>query len=116
MAELLGTDMIMFEMGTYWIFSIIFISGLDYYAAKRLGGRRVLAYKILRMPRFFALVFVSLYTIVFFVLSKFGVEIDYNLLTFFGIPYFASWIFFLVNVVRRIKAEEKGKPWNRPSR
>lgn len=111
MPEIASSDMIMLEMGTYWIFSIIFISALDYYAAKKLGGKRMLAYKILRMPRFFSLIFISAYTIVFFVMSMAGVEIKYTIFTFLGIPYFAVWMFFLINVVRRIKAEKKGKPW-----
>lgn len=102
---------IMFEMGTYWIFSVVFISVVDYFAAKKLGGKRVLAYKILRMPRFFSLIFISLYTIVFFVMSMQDVKIDATLFTFLGIPYFVVWVFFFINVVRRIKAEKKGKTW-----
>lgn len=111
MPEIATSEMILFEMGTYWIFSILFISVLDYYAAKKLGGKRMLAYKILRMPRFFSLIFVSAYTIVFFVLAMKGIEISYELFTYMGIPYFVVWVFFFINVFRRIKAEKKGRPW-----
>lgn len=111
MPDIATSQTIMFEMGTYWVFSILFISVLDYYAAKKLGGKRMLSYKILRMPRFFSLIFVSAYTIVFFVLSMKNVVIPYSIFTFMGIPYFVVWIFFFVNVFRRIKAEKKGRPW-----
>ncbi len=111
MPGFISSSDIMFEMGTYWIFSIVFISALDYFAAKKLGGKRVLAYKILRMPRFFSLIFISAYTLVFFVMSMFDMQIESTLFTFLGIPYFVVWIFFFVNVVRRIKAEKQGKPW-----
>ena len=112
MPEIATSNSIMFEMGTFWIFSILFISIIDYYAAKKLGGKRMLAYKILRMPRFFSLVFVSAYTIVFFVMCMSEVSIKYTTLTFLGIPYFVAWMFFFINVVRRIKAEKRGKPWS----
>jgi len=111
MPEIATSNTIMLEMGTYWIISVIFISLVDYYAAKKLGGKRMLAYKILRMPRFFSLIFVSAYTIVFFVMSMSEVEINYKIFTYLGIPYFVVWMFFFINVVRRIKAEKKGKPW-----
>lgn len=111
MSGVINGDAIMFEMGTYWIFSIVFISVLNYFAARKLGGKRVLAYNILRMPRFFSLIFVSAYTIVFFVMSMMKVEINATLFTFLGIPYFVVWVFFFINVVRRIKAEKKGKSW-----
>lgn len=111
MPEFATSEMIMFEMGTYWIFSILFISALDYYAAKKLGGKRMLSYKILRMPRFFSLIFVSAYTIVFFVLTMKDILIRYSLFTYMGIPYFVVWVFFFINVFRRIKAEKKGRPW-----
>lgn len=110
--EVATSSTIMFEMGTYWVFSILFIGALDYYASRKLGGRRMLSYKILRVPRFFTLVFVSAYTIVFFVMSMMEISIEYSIFLFCGIPYFVAWIFFLVNVMRRIKAEKKGKPWN----
>lgn len=98
-------------MGIYWVFSVLLIVGLDYYAVKKLGSKRALAYKLLRIPKLFSLMAVSGYTLVFFILTRKEILIENNLFTFLGLPYFVVWIFFLVNVVRRLKAEKKGKNW-----
>lgn len=102
---------IMANVGMYWILSVALLWLLDLYACKKLGGKRMLGYKILRIPRFFSLMFVSGVSIVILVLSHYvGIEISYNALTFLGLPYFLTWIFFLVNVLRRVRAETKGRP------
>lgn len=100
------------NMGMYFIISVAFFMILDFYAKKKIGGKRMLGYKILRMPRFFSLVFVSAYTIVIFLLAQFEIiSVSYSTLTYLGLPYFIAWIFFLVNVLRRVRAETKGRPW-----
>jgi cytochrome c biogenesis protein CcdA len=99
------------DMGIYWFLSMIVLWLLDLYASKKLGGKRMLGYKVLRFPKFFSLVFVSGYTIVLVLMSMNGIEIKYNTLTYLGLPYFIVWIFYLVNVLRRVKAETKGRPW-----
>lgn len=103
---------ILIDMGIYWILSMVFIWLLDLYAKKKLGGKRMLGYKVLRIPRFFSLVFVSIYTIVIFLLVQFAdLEVKASTLTFMGLPYFVVWVFFLVVTLRRIRAETKGRSW-----
>jgi hypothetical protein len=100
------------DLGIYWVISMIFFWLMDLYASKKLGGKRMLGFKVLRLPKFFAMVFVSGYTIVLILISMRGfLEFTRSTMTYLGLPYFIAWVFFLVNVLRRIKAETKGRPW-----
>ncbi len=101
---------VMANAGMYWIVSVAWFMLLDMYAAKKIG-KQFLGYKILRVPRFFCLIFVSVITILVIVLSCWvGVQVSYSWLSYLGLPYFVSWVFFLVNVLRRVRAETEGKP------
>lgn len=102
---------IMANAGIYWIVSIAFFLLLDRYASKKLGGQRMLGYKVLRVPRFFSMIAVSAISIVVLLWCQFGgLQMTYSGLTYLGLPYFVIWVFFLVNVLRRIRAETKGRP------
>ena len=105
-------SVIAIDMGIYWFISMILLWLIDLYASKKLGGKRMLGYKVLRVPKFFSMIFVSAYTIIFIVMGMNGFEIKNSTLTYLGIPYFVVWTFYLVNVLRRIKSETKGRPWN----
>ena len=97
--------------GMYWIISVFVFMILDHYAKKKLGGARMLGYKILRVPRFFTMVAVSAITIGVLLGTRMGlITFSYTSLTFLGLPYFIVWIFFMVNVMRRIRAETKNRP------
>lgn len=101
---------IMANAGMYWIISMAFIMILDRYASKKLGGARMLGYKVLRVPKFFCMVAVSAISVIVLLWSRLGgLQMSYNALTFLGLPYFIIWIFFLVNVLRRIRAETKNR-------
>ncbi len=114
MDTLVSSSAIIFEVGTYWVFSMLFLTALDIFAMKRIpGGRRALGYRILRFLRFFSLVAVSLVTIIVFVLCMNGLEVQSSTLTFFGVPYFIVWVFFLINVLQRVRAERKGRDWGK---
>jgi len=85
---------------------------MDLYAQKKLGGKRSLGYKVLRLPKFIALSAASLYTIVLIVMSMyFDLAVKMSTETYLGLPYFIIWVFFLVNMMRRVRAETKGRPW-----
>lgn len=111
MDRLVPSSVIATDMGVYWVISMILFWLMDLYASKKMGGKRMLGYKVLRLPKFFSMIFVSVYTISLILMTMQGFEIKYSTMTYLGLPYFISWIFFLVNVLRRIKAETKGKPW-----
>ncbi len=104
---------IVWEILTFWIFSMLFFFLIDLYAKRKIGNANRLGYKILRAPRFFSILFVSAYTIAIVLWSQYGLEVSRNTLTYMGVPYFMAWSFFLVNVLRRVKAETKGRPWTK---
>lgn len=104
-------SVVVIDMGIYWLISMILIALIDLYASKKLGGKRMLGYKVLRMSKFFSMIFVSAYTIVLIVMGMNDFGIKNSTLTYLGIPYFVIWVFFLINVLRRIRAETKGKTW-----
>lgn len=110
MNRLVSANEVMANMGMYFIISIALFLIMDYYARKKIGGKQMLGYKILRIPKFFSMLVVSGYTIVIFVLCRFGVvQLTYSTMTYLGILYFVVWVFYLVNVLRRVRAETRGR-------
>jgi hypothetical protein len=106
----LDTMQVAANMGIYWILSFAIFLVLDTYAKKKIGGKQHLGYLILKMPRFFCLLFVSLYTIgVIAVVNFVFHSVSAQTLNFLGVPYFAVWFYFVALVFRRIKAETKGR-------
>ena len=100
------------EMGIYFVLTVVLVSLMDFYALKKLGGKRALGYKVLRVPKFASLCVTSLYTIVLVVWSiYFDLAVSRSMLNYLGLPYFVTWFFFLVNMMRRVRAETKGRPW-----
>lgn len=100
------------NMGMYWILTVGVCMILDFYARKKLGGKRALGYKMLQLPKFFCYVLSSLYTMVLIILVHYvGMQFTNSTMTYLGLPYFVIWIFALVNVLRRVRAETKGRPW-----
>lgn len=110
MFETVPSMVIMVDMGGYWLISVAVVMLMDLYARKKIGGKEMLGYKVLRIPKFLVLITVSAYTIVLMVLAMNGFTVTNNVLTYLGLPYFIAWIFFLINMLRRVKAETKGKP------
>lgn len=107
-----GKALFLANMGMYWILTIFVCMILDHYAKKKLGGKRALGYKVLQLPKFFCYVASSAYTIVLIILVQYvGMQFSYSTMTYLGLPYFLIWIFALVNVLRRVRAETKGRPW-----
>lgn len=111
--EMIATgSVIAMDMGIYFILTVVLVSLMDFYALKKLGGKRALGYKVLRVPKFASLCVASLYTMVLVVWSiYFDLAVTVSTETFLGLPYFVIWVFFLVNMMRRVRAETKGKPW-----
>ena len=103
---------IMIEMVIYWIASMLVIFLMDRYALKRIGGKSRLGYKVLKIPKFFSMITCSAYTIVLILLCQFAdLTMKHSTLTFLGLPYFVIWVFFMIMVFRRVRAETKGRNW-----
>ena len=113
MQDIASSGEIIASLGMCFVASVAIFMVLDFYASKKLGGKRMLGYKVLRIPRFFSLVFASAYTIVMFLLGNYGIiKLSYSALTYVQLPYFVLWIYFMITVLRRVRAETKGRSWN----
>ncbi|MEG1583513.1 MAG: hypothetical protein RR361_00495 [Anaerovorax sp.] len=104
MMEHVARDVIIMDMALYWLITIILLAFMDFYARRKLG-RSSLGFKALRIPKFISLTISSAATILFVVMALLGVDISQKMLTYFGIPYFAIWVFYLCCVFRRVRAE-----------
>lgn len=108
--QLISSTFLMMEIGVYWVVTVLVITILDLYAVKKLGGMSTPGYQLLRGQKMILLMVASLLTITAFVLGYFKIiQISRSTLTYFGIPYFMIWVYFLVNVLRRVKAETQPK-------
>lgn len=101
-------DVARIDLLLYWAISLVVILVVDAYAKRKLGGKQHWGYRMLRIPKMLSLLFVSGYSILLmlvFMIAK--PTVSYSVFTFFGIPYFVVWVFFLINVLRRVRAETK---------
>ena len=112
MADIATADVILMELLIYCAMSLILISLMNMYAVRKLGGKDALGYKVLRLSRFISLSMVGVYTLVLSYWTRFGgLEVSRQTLIFLGLPYFIIWSFYLMNILRRVRAETKGKAW-----
>jgi len=107
MPEMVPSSVIMTDMAIYWVISMIVIWLMDRYARRKIGGKDELGYKVLRIPKFWAMMGISAYTIVIVTKARMGFTVSNNVHTFLGLPYFIAWIFYLVNMLRRVRAETR---------
>ncbi|MDR3072221.1 MAG: hypothetical protein LBU41_01885 [Clostridiales Family XIII bacterium] len=111
MEKLASTDVIMMDMMIYWILSIVLFQIMDFFAKKKLGGKNHEGYKVLRIPKFLAMSFVSLYAMgmLIYCFIKKDFTVSAQTLTFLGVPFYTAWVFFLINMLRRLRAEKNGR-------
>lgn len=109
MPELINGDVVLIDLCLYWLVSAILFGIMDLYAGKRLGGRQKLAFKVLRVHKYISLVIVSVLTMIGGFLCLKGFEIKTTTATFIGVPYFATWVYYLCSVFARIRAEKHGR-------
>lgn len=105
MRESVASDVIVMDMVLYWLITILLLALADFYAKGKLG-KDSLGFKALRIPKFIALTISSVATIIFCLLAFAGMVVSQDRLTYFGIPYFAVWVFYLCCVFRRVRAEK----------
>ena len=108
--DIASPDVIMIEVLIYWIASFLIILLIDWYAAKKIGNKRRPGYQILKGPKMLAILIVSMFTAVIGVLCLVkGFSCTRGTLTYFGMPYLIGCLYFLVKVLRRVKAETQGR-------
>ena len=110
MQQTVGSQVVMIDICIYFLITVVLVLILDAYAAKRLGGKQAWGYRVLRMRRFGTLLTCSLFSVAVVALTWFEVvTVTLKVETFFGIPYFAMWFFYLASVLRRVRSEIKGR-------
>lgn len=108
--DIASPDVIMVEVLMYWFASLIIILLFDWYAMKKIGGKRLMGYKVLRPHKMLAILIISGFTVVIGILC---LTIDFSCtrgtLTYFGIPYLIGVLYYMVKMFRRVRAETKGR-------
>jgi hypothetical protein len=109
MDKLASSSVIATDIVIYAFASLVLLQLVDFYAKKKLGGKDQTSFKMLRLPKWISLVVVSVFSLGIMIATRFGFSVTASTLTYFGIPYFAVWFFFIVAVLRRIRAERDGR-------
>lgn len=105
-----GPSVILMELIIYLLASILLIVLIDWYAAKKIGNKRAWGYRILRTPKALSLLIVTFFTLVIGILCLYkDLTVSRYTLTYFGLPYYLSVLYFLIKVLRRVRAETKGR-------
>ena len=106
--EIVPTSTILMELFTYALFSLGLILLMDWYAAKKLGGKDKMGYKVLTIPRHVSLYLIYGFTLVIALLCMYtDFSVTRGTLSYFGIPYFMGLTYYLMQMLRRVKAETK---------
>ncbi|MBQ6835947.1 MAG: hypothetical protein IJO47_02725 [Clostridia bacterium] len=109
LTEIVPTNAILIELFTYALFSLALIMLMDWYAAKKIGGRDKMGYKVLSMPRHISLYIIYGFTLVIALLCMYtDFKVTRGTLSYFGIPYFMGLTYYLMQMLRRVKSETKG--------
>lgn len=109
LTEIVPTNAILIELFTYALFSLVLILLMDWYAAKKIGGRDKMGYKVLSMPRHISLYLIYGFTLVIALLCMYtDFKVTRGMLSYFGIPYFMGLTYYLMQMLRRVKSETKG--------
>ena len=108
--QIASPDVIMMEVLIYFVASFLIIILMDAYAARKIGGKHMLGYQVLRGPKLLAVLIMSVFTAVvgFLCLVK-NFTVTRGTLTYFGMPYLVCLVYFLVKMLRRVQAETKGR-------
>lgn len=103
--QIIGSEVVLFDIVIYFSVSIGWYGILDHYAKKKLGGSATPGYQALRIPKFISLLVVSAVSVLVGAFTMLGGSMRETTSSFLGIPYLSMWVFYLVVVLRRIRAE-----------
>ena len=106
MQEVATSSVIMTEVIIYAVASILL---MDLYAAKSIGDKTSMEYKILRIPRYVALFIICGFTVVIGILCMYNEDfsVTRSTLTYFGVPYFVGLVYYLLKMLRRVRSVQK---------
>jgi len=112
--RMIGGNLALLEIAVYWLLSIGLFALMDSYAAKKLGGKHTAGYMSLRRRKFISMSAVSGVSVLAIGFFMRGIEVAATTMTFLGVPYLAVWLFYLVSVLRRLRAEREAKKAKKP--
>jgi EamA domain-containing membrane protein RarD len=100
------SQVIMMETIIYAMATVIILLLLDMYAVRSIGDRRRPAYKALRIHKQVAFFIVAVVTAAIGIACLFfGWTVTRGTLTYFGLPYFVTIVYYMVKVFRRTRSE-----------
>ena len=108
MDQMIGGEVVLIDIVIYFAISLAWYGLLDLFARKKLGGSATPGYQALRFPKFISLTVVSAVSLILGIFFMGGLTVKASTATYFGVPYFAMWVFYLVCVLRRLRAERSG--------
>ncbi len=90
--DVANSQVIMMEVLIYGVASIVLILLMDLFAAKAIGDRQSMEYKILKIPRFVSIFIVCMFTVIIGVICLYNDQfsVTRSTLTYFGLPYFIA--------------------------
>ena len=108
LTEIASPDVIMMEVLIYCAASIAILMLMSTFAKKKLGGERALAYQSLTGIRTLAVLLICGFT---FVVGMLCLTQEFTCsrgtLTYFGLPYFLALMFYMFQMIGRVRAESK---------
>ena len=106
MQEVATSSVIMTEVIIYAVASIVILLLMDFYAAKSIGDKTSMEYKILRIPRYVALFIICGFTVVIGILCMYNEDfsVTRSTLTYFGVPYFVGLVYYLLTMLRSVRS------------
>lgn len=107
--DVANSQVIMMEVLIYGVASIVLILLMDLFAAKAIGDRQSMEYKILKIPRFVSIFIVCMFTVIIGVICLYNDQfsVSRSTLTYFGLPYFIAVFYYLVKMLRRVRSVQK---------
>ena len=106
--DVVSTQAIMMEILIYGFVSILILLLMDAYAAKRIGDKTSLGYKVLRVPKYVSLLIICGFTLVIGLLCMYAdFSVTRRTLTYLGLPYFIALVYYMIKMLRRVKSETK---------
>lgn len=108
--DIANSQVIMMEVVIYCIASILILLLMDWYAAKKIGSKLTMGYKVLRIPKYVSFMIICGFTVIIGIICMYSdFSVTRKVLTYFGLPYFIALVYYLVKMLRRVKAETKGR-------
>ncbi len=107
--DVANSQVIMMEVLIYGVASIVLILLMDLFAAKAIGDRQSMEYKILKIPRFVSIFIVCMFTVIIGVICLYNDQfsVTRSTLTYFGLPYFIAVFYYLIKMLRRVRSVQK---------